>query len=161
MSQGVAFCVKEKCKIKHRSKSIIKATPGNLYILKNNETAFLTPTISTTHIHEVVIESWFERGQTLQSWTRAFGLAEKTVQSEGIATHKNLMEEKREMRIGRTYQTPKKPKLEGVLKPSLLDYPSIPTKEEGVPGEDQGTKVVKHFDETLRLVYDAANQLKQ
>ena len=48
-----------------------------------------------------------------------------------------------------------------MLKPSFLDYPSIPTKEEGVPGEDQGTKVVKHFDETLRLVYDAVNQLKQ
>ena len=71
------------------------------------------------------------------------------------------MEEKREMRIGRTYQTPKKPKLEGVLKPSFLDYPSIPTKEEGVQGEDQGLKVVKHFDESLRLVYEAINQLKQ
>ena len=60
MSQGVAFCVKEKCAIKHRSKSIIKAKPGNLYILKNNETAFLTPTISTANTHGEVVDKWFE-----------------------------------------------------------------------------------------------------
>ena len=49
------------------------------------------------------------------------------------------------MQLGRTDQTPKKPKLEGVLKPSLLDYPPIPTKAEGTLGEDQGAKVVKTF----------------
>ena len=161
LSQGVAFCVKEKCKIKHRSKSNIKATPGNLYILRNNETAFLTPTLSISQIHEEVIEDWFEKSQTLQSWTRTFGLADKTLQSEGIATHQNLREEKKEMKIGRTYQTPKKPKLESVLKPSILDYHSIPLKEEGVSGEDQGTKIVNHFDKSLRLVFEAVNQMKQ
>ena len=161
LSQGVAFCVKEKCKIKHRSKSNIKATPGNLYILRNNDTAFLTPTLSISQIHEEVIEDWFEKSQTLQSWTRTFGLADKTLQSEGIATHQNLREEKKEMKIGRTYQTPKKPKLESVLKPSILDYHSIPLKEEGVSGEDQGTKIVNHFDKSLRLVFEAVNQMKQ
>ena len=81
--------------------------------------------------------------------------------TESIATHKNLKEGKGEMKLGRIYQTPKKPKLESILKPPLLDYPPIPIKEEGTSGEDHGVKVVKHFDETMRVIYEVVTQLRQ
>ena len=65
------------------------------------------------------------------------------------------------MKIGRIYQSPKTPKLEGILKSPLLDYPPIPIKEEGTSGEDHGVKVVKYFDETMKVSYEVVTQLRQ
>ena len=161
LSQGVAFCVRDKCRIKHRSKSNIKAIPGNLYILKNNETTFATPTLTVATIHEEVLESWFSQSQTLQAWTKVFGLAEETLLTQSIATHKNLKEEKKEMKLGRIYQTPKKPKLEGILNVPPLSYPPLPVKEEGTSGVEHSAEIVKHFDETLRAIYEEVSQLRQ
>ncbi len=48
-------------------------------------------------IHEEVVESWIKQSQTLQAWTKVFGLAEETLLTQSIATHKNLKEEKKEM----------------------------------------------------------------
>ena len=47
------------------------------------------------------------------------------------------------MELGRNYQTPKKPKVEDILKSSFLNYSSIPIKEEETSGEDHGVKVAK------------------
>ena len=106
LSQGVTFCVKIKCKVKHRTKSKIKAIPDNLYILKNKEMAFLSPTVSSENIDNEVFERWFNSNQTLHAWQMIFGLAGKTLQTESIATQDNLMAEKEEMKVGREYKTP-------------------------------------------------------
>ena len=64
-------------------------------------------------------------------------LLEKTLQTESIATQDNLMAEKKEMKLGREYKTPKKAKIESILKsPPPVNYPSMPTKTEGLSRED-------------------------
>ena len=162
MSQGVTFCAAMKCRVKHRtSNSITRVTisPGELYVLKVRNVAFLTPRIFTDKVEDEVLEKWLTQSQTLQSWSRIFRLC-VTVNENAIATSENLKEENKTQNKTRNYKTPKKPKLEGILKSySPPSYESFIPKNEDETSEEKAASVLQHIDNAFKGLHETVRKL--
>ena len=81
----------------------------------------------------------------------------KTLKTEQIATQDNLMPGEKEMKKNRDYKTPKKPKLERILKSS--PPPSYTSFEPKGDSEVDGALILQHYDSAFRTLHDAVRKL--
>ena len=157
MSQGVTFCAKIRCRMNHRTKTKTMLTENHLHVLKNRDTAFGSPQVSTKNIDQDVLDRWMGMSQTLKSWQRMFRLTEKTLKTEQIATKDNLMAGEKEMKKNRDYKTPKKPKLERILKSS--PPPNYTSFEPKGDSEVDASLILQHYDSAFRTLHDVVSKL--
>ena len=50
-------------------------TQGNLYVLRNRNSDFTLPKISSFELEEDVVDIWMQDAQSLDNWNRQFRLA--------------------------------------------------------------------------------------
>jgi len=72
--QGQTFCTLANCTKNHRTGSFQPALPGEVYVAKTSDSAFVNPYISGTNLSEELLNSWKATLCTLQEWIRLFSL---------------------------------------------------------------------------------------
>jgi len=115
IGQWASFCTNKKCKIqKHRKQNWVDITEGNLYVYQTQNTAFMSPTISSFALEDDIIVSWLKESKSLSSWNQQFRLATND-SSNGVATFKSLEEEEYDNQTSREFKTPKRKKMNDLL----------------------------------------------
>ena len=137
----------------HRTKTKIRLIENQLHVLKNRDTAFGSPQVSTNNIEN----KWMDMSQTLKNWQRMFRLTENTLKTEQVATQDNLMTRGKEMKNNRDNKTPKKPKLERILKSS--PPPNYASFEPKGGAEADGALILQHYDLAFRTLHDVVSKL--
>jgi len=78
LGQGSLFCIVKNCRKTHRSNRYHPALPGELYVAKNSETAFVDPCVRTSSLKEDLLSRWKEMNCSLDEWTKLFALIESS-----------------------------------------------------------------------------------
>jgi len=65
LGQGTTFCTVKNCKKTHRSNVYHVALPGELYVARTADTAFVDPVVKTSVLREDLLERWEEMSCTL------------------------------------------------------------------------------------------------
>ena len=81
IGQGSTFCIDTRCTKAHKSSTGISPLPGQIFVLKNNTTAFVTPTIDSKVLGSVVIDKWFSQACTLDEWYQRFLLVKEEIEN--------------------------------------------------------------------------------
>ena len=76
LGQGSLFCTIKNCRKTHRSNKYHPALPGELYVAKTSDTAFVDPFVRTESLNEDLLKRWREMNCSLAEWTKLFGLVE-------------------------------------------------------------------------------------
>ena len=115
---GSAFCTLANCHKKHQNLAFCNVVPGEAYVARAPDSAFVAPSIKLSFLTEQTIQSWFNTSNTLEEWNELFDWAKKEYEeaSEDTISPKISEEdiklrnetEKRFM----DFKTPKKRKLE-------------------------------------------------
>ena len=70
------FCTKKNCVVNHQGTQYIEpVAPGDVYIAKDKDTAFCTPSISTNLMDEELLKEWLASSNTVVGWTEMMNLA--------------------------------------------------------------------------------------
>jgi len=76
IGEGASFCTIKGCTKTHRSQSYHVAAPGEAYVAKTSEKAFVEPRLKTQHLTTNLFNSWRDLLITLDEWTSLFALAQ-------------------------------------------------------------------------------------
>jgi len=74
LGQGSLFCTVKNCRKTHRSNRYHPALPGELYVAKTSDTAFVDPCVRTGLLNEDLLRRWRDMSCSLAEWTKLFGL---------------------------------------------------------------------------------------
>jgi len=72
--QGQTFCTLTNCTKNHRTGSFQPALPGEVYVAKTSDSAFVNPYLSGIKLSDDLLDSWKATLCTLQEWIRLFSL---------------------------------------------------------------------------------------
>ena len=76
IGEGASFCTIRGCTKTHRSQSYHVAVPGEAYVAKAADKAFVEPRLKTQHLTTSLFNSWKDLLITLDEWTSLFSLAQ-------------------------------------------------------------------------------------
>ena len=74
IGQGQTFCTIENCKKTHRSSTFHVAVPGEVFVLKKSDAAFVEPSLSGSLLNDDLLRSWMTLSNPLEEWNRLFSL---------------------------------------------------------------------------------------
>jgi len=80
---GASFCTIRGCTKTHRNQNYHLGSPGEAYVAKNSEAAFVEPSLDTRHLSPSLLNSWKDLLITLEEWTSLFSLAQVEDEQEG------------------------------------------------------------------------------
>ena len=129
IGSGQTFCTIINCRKTHRNNAFQPAVPGEIYVAKSSEAAFVNPVISSTRLNDELLASWKENSTTLQEWLRLFSLAkfdqvdENEKEVKGLSEADILLNENVVM-TAMDYKTPRKKNI--TFKPENSEVEMIP-----------------------------------
>jgi len=75
IGQGSAFCILSDCTIAHKSTKHFHPLPGEIYVKKRLNQAFIAPSISSSILEKDLLDAWFNTSCTIGEWNERFALA--------------------------------------------------------------------------------------
>jgi len=127
LGQGATFCTVKNCKKSHRSNVYHVALPGELYVTRTAETAFVDPVVKTSVLNEDLLERWKEMSCALDEWATLFRLVDKDKHHQAATNVKfyvfDLNERDQEESNALAFKTPRKRKQVDMLNEALTIPP--------------------------------------
>jgi len=90
IGQGHAFCTILNCEKKHRQQRMCTIIPGEVYVQKSHDLAFIWPSAMTTPIESSHLEQWKTESHTLEKWLSIFSLIGEGTASPSFNIHKDI-----------------------------------------------------------------------
>ena len=152
IGQGSLFCTLHNCTKKHRTNQFKVALPGEAYVAKTNDSAFVDPFVKTDSLKPEVWEKWRDMSCTFEEWTN---LCQLVSDEKGVKFSSEDLEQKNfEETNALAFKTPRKRKVPDQTQETTL-----------VPQFSQiGDKaLVNSFEEThqaLTFLDDKSSRLK-
>ena len=142
LGQGSLFCTVKNCRKTHRSNRYHPALPGELYVAKTSETAFVDPCVRTSSLNEDLLSRWKEMNCSLDEWTKLFGLIESSEPSAPNVKFSvsDLKARDQEEVSALAFKTPRKRKQIDMLQNAMV----IPTFANSIGGTDTIMSVEKN-----------------
>jgi len=79
IGQGGIFCISHHCTTEHRGTKFFHPLPGEIYVLKTQDKAFIAPTMSANVLGDTLWERWFSEMNTLDEWNDRFALVQQEI----------------------------------------------------------------------------------
>ena len=122
IGQGHAFCTISNCSKNHRQQRFCTILPGEVYVQKSNDLAFIWPSAMTTPIDSSLLKQWRTESHTLEKWLSIFSLIGEGTASpsfnihEDIFSGEDLREKVKEEKEVLSFKTPRPKKRKATLK---------------------------------------------
>jgi len=131
LGQGSTFCTVKNCRKTHWSNTYHLALPGELYVAKTADTAFVDPCVKTSSLRDDLVEKWKLMNCTLDEWTSLFNLVDQNVKDEDMSSlginvkfsGADLQVKNQEEHTALAFKTPRKQKQMDLIKESLEIQP--------------------------------------
>jgi len=163
LGQGALFCTVKNCRKTHRSNTFHVALPGELYVAKTADTAFVDPVVKMSLLKEDLLERWKSISCTLDEWASLFSLVEANAvdQSQAISISGGVKFSVSDLRIkdqeentALAFKTPRKRKQMDMLN-STLAIPSFASQinsiDQAINPENNRRDITELDDRTLNL----------
>ena len=160
LGQGSLLCTIKNCKKNHRSNQQHIAVPGELYVAKTSETAFVEPCVKTSVLGDELLQRWKEMSCTLEEWGNLFNLVSSDNETKSSDANEvkfsagDLHLKDQEEHIALSFKTPRKRKQIDMLQNSVSfqDFSTaIRISDQYITQEDNKAYISELNDRTVNF----------
>ena len=111
IGSGNTVCINSRCRVMaHEGVRCAIIPQGQLYIQKNKNAVFASPTIGANSLAESLVEDWKSKPQTLETWKQRFRAAtDNLAEAEGgFVSREGFHREEEVHKQVKDFKTPKR-----------------------------------------------------
>lgn len=137
IGQGGVFCITSNCTTNHRGVKFFHPLPGEIYVMKSPETAFVAPIMKADILGDTIWERWSSEANTLEEWNERFDLVHQEHEYPSLRDPSSKISEEDLIATGEQktsimkFKTPfkkSKPDSDDVIMRSLVSLPDSITQ---------------------------------
>jgi len=154
IGQGPAFCTIRNCTTNHREDRVCTVIPGEAYVQRDKDSAFIWPSVMIDSLESDLATSWKNSAQTFDEWVTMFNLVKDEDESSPSAqkrtygmTSQDFEEKAKEQSKLLAFKTPKPKK----RKQNLVEDEKLPDFKQIFEGLSEADKDFSNSETTFGL----------